>query len=532
MSKEIVINADQAETRIAILEDGELVELLFERPDKRRIVGDIFKGRVNAVIPGMQAAFVELGLERTGFLHASDLASARPKIMEGLDAEDEGASTNGAHGGGARRPGGRGGGRLPRRGADSHPRIEEHLKPGQEVLVQITKEPISTKGPRVSQQISLPGRYLVFMPQLDHLGVSRKIMDPEERHRLRDMLSDLKPNGSGLIVRTVGEGKDVRHFRSDVRFLSRMWDDVQKRARRERAPALLHREMELTTGLIRDLFTEEVDRVVLDGKKEHKEILSYLKNYAPELRNRVELYESPTPILDRFGIEPEIEKTFERKVWLKKGGYIVIDHTEALVTIDVNTGRYTGKTTSQEETILRANLEAAKEIARQLRLRDIGGIIVIDFIDMEIEANKRAVLDELRAHLRKDRARTKTFGVSDLGLVEMTRQRVRPSLLHYFSDDCPTCDGVGKVLSLESVGMAVERMLKRAGRDIGEKRLELHVSPEVAVFLMEERGARIGQIERTYSMEVDIVDDPNLRRHERRLKVVGTSEDVTERVEA
>ena len=414
---------------------------------------------------------------------------------------------------------------------DSHPRIEEHLKPGQEVLVQITKEPISTKGPRVSQQISLPGRYLVYMPQLDHLGVSRKIMDRDERQRLRSMLTEMKPNGGGLIVRTVGEGKDLRHFRSDVRFLSKMWDDVQKRARREKAPALLHREMELTTGLIRDLFTEEVDRVVIDGKKEHKEILGYLKNYAPELRNRVELYENETPILDRFGIEPEIEKTFERKIWLKKGGYIVIEHTEALVTIDVNTGRYTGKTASQEETILRANLEAAKEIARQLRLRDIGGIIVIDFIDMEIEANKRAVLDELRTWLRRDRARTKTFGVSELGLVEMTRQRVRPSLLHYFSDDCPTCDGVGKVLSLESVGMAVERMLKKAGREIPEKRLELHVSPEVAVFLMEERGSRIAAIERTNGMEVDIVDDPGLRRHERRLKVVGTSEDVTERVE-
>jgi len=270
---------------------------------------------------------------------------------------------------------------------------------------------------------------------------------------------------------------------------------------------------------------------VIDGKKEHKEILAYLKNYAPELRNRVELYDNETPILDRFGIEPEIEKTFERKIWLKKGGYIVIEHTEALVTIDVNTGRYTGKTASQEETILRANLEAAKEIARQLRLRDIGGIIVIDFIDMEIEANKRAVLDEIRTWLRRDRARTKTFGVSELGLVEMTRQRVRPSLLHYFSDDCPTCDGVGKVLSLESVGMAVERMLKRAGREIPEKRLELHVSPEVAVFLMEERGSRIAAIERTNGMEVDIVDDPGLRRHERRLKVVGTSEDVTERVE-
>jgi ribonuclease G len=271
--------------------------------------------------------------------------------------------------------------------------------------------------------------------------------------------------------------------------------------------------------------------VIIDGKKEQKEILAYLKNYAPELRKRIELYDQESPIFDRFGIEAEIEKTFERKIWLKRGGYIVIEHTEALVTIDVNTGRYTGKTKSQEETILRTNLEAAKEIARQLRLRDIGGIIVCDFIDMEVEANKRAVLDELRTYLRRDRARTKTFSVSDLGLVEMTRQRVRPSLLHYFSDDCPTCDGVGKVLSLESVGMAVERMLRRAGRELKEKRFELHVSPEVAVFLMEERGSRIGQIERANGIEVDIVDDPNLRRHERRLKLIGTSEDVTDRVE-
>jgi ribonuclease G len=527
MSKEIVINADQAETRIAILEDGDLVELLFERPDRRRIVGDIFKGRVNAVLPGMQAAFVDLGLERTGFLHASDLSTARPKLVEGLEIDENGGG--GASGPPPRR--GRGG-RYSRRGPEVHPKIEEHLKTGQEILVQITKEPISTKGPRISQQISLPGRYLVYMPQLEHLGVSRKIIDREERDRLRKLLTELKPNGGGIIVRTVGEGKELRHFRSDVRFLSKLWDDVQKKAKREKAPALLHREMELTTGLIRDLFTEEVDRVIIDGKKEHREIQGYLKNYAPELRNRVEFYGQETPIFDRFGIEPEIEKTFERKIWLKRGGYIVIEHTEALVTIDVNTGRYTGKTASQEETILRTNLEAAREIARQLRLRDIGGIIVCDFIDMEVEANKRAVLDELRNYLRRDRARTKTFGVSELGLVEMTRQRVRPSLLHYFSDDCPTCDGVGKVLSLESVGMAVERMLKRAGRELEEKRFELHVSPEVAVYLMEERGGRIAQIERTYAIEVDIVDDPSLRRNERRLKLISTSEDVTSQVEA
>ncbi len=478
----------------------------------------------------MQAAFVDLGLKSNGFLHASDLATARPKLVDGLDIEDETGDDNGAV---PLRGSPRRGRRLrpPRRSPESHPRIEEHLKPGQEILVQITKEPISTKGPRVSQQISLPGRYLVYMPQLDHLGISRKILERDERQRLRGLLTEIKPNGGGIIVRTVGAGKDPRHFRSDVRFLTRMWDEVQKRAKKEKAPALLHREMELTTGLIRDLFTEEVDRVIIDGKKEFREILGYLKSYAPELRSRVEHYEREVPIFDRFGIEPEIEKTFERKIWLKRGGYIVIEHTEALVTIDVNTGRYTGKTTSQEETILRTNLEAAREIARQLRLRDIGGIIVIDFIDMEIEANKRAVLEELRSCLRRDRARTKTFGVSDLGLVEMTRQRVRPSLLHYFSDDCPTCDGVGKVLSLDSVGMAVERMLSRAGRELTEKRLELHVSPEVAVFLMEERGGRIGHIERVCGLELDIVDDPTLRRHERRLKVIGTSEDVTERVE-
>ncbi len=400
------------------------------------------------------------------------------------------------------------------------------------MLVQITKESIGTKGPRVTQQVSLPGRFCVLMPGVDHVGVSRRIEDRAERQRIKAIIERPQAEGRGLdrAHRGGGQGRSrVRRRRAAPRSsCGRRWS---RKAAAVRAPALVHREMEMTAGLIRDLFTDDIEEVVIDDKESFAEIQGYLKAVSPELRDRVELYKEREPIFDAFEIEPQIEKTFERKVWLKKGGYICIDHAEALVAIDVNTGRFTGKK-NQEETILRTNLEAAKEIPRQLRLRDIGGIIVIDFIDMEIEANKRAVLEELRNQLRKDRARTKAFAVSDLGLVEMTRQRERSSLLHYYTEDCPHCGGLGKVPSLESVGMAVERMLKRAGRDIGEKRLELHVSPEVAVFLMEERGARIGQIERLYGMEVDIVDDPNLRRHERRLKVVGTSEDVTERVEA
>ncbi|MGD8395790.1 MAG: Rne/Rng family ribonuclease, partial [Candidatus Eiseniibacteriota bacterium] len=399
MSKEIVINADPHETRIAILEDGDLVELLFERPDRRRIVGDIYKGKINAVLPGMQAAFVELGLERTGFLHASDLATARPKLAEGADVDDEESESGGGNGGRRR---GRFRGRRPRRSGDhAPPRIEEHLKVGQEILVQVTKEPIGTKGPRITQQISLPGRYLVYMPFLEHLGISRRIADRDERVRLRDILQKIRPRQGGIIVRTVGEGRDARHFKADTAFLGKMWKDIQSRSKRLKAPALLHQEMALTTGMIRDLFTEEVDRLIIDSKREHKAILSYLRSYAPELRGRVELFEDEVPIFDKFGIEAEIEKTFERKIWLKRGGYIIIDHTEAMVCIDVNTGRYIGKT-SQEETILRTNLSAAREVARQVRLRDIGGIIVTDFIDMEELANRRAVLDELRNHLKRD----------------------------------------------------------------------------------------------------------------------------------
>jgi len=510
MRKRIVINADPHETRIAILEENELVELLVERGEKRSHVGDIYKGRVNAVLPGMQAAFVEIGLPKTAFLHASDLAENLADLEE-FEGDDE--------------PSGRGGG--GRRQRRPVPKIEDCLKKGQEILVQVTKESIGTKGPRVTQQVSLPGRFTVFMPGVDHSGVSRRIEDRGERQRLKALVAEHRPKGAGLIVRTAGDGKGEKEFANDVNYLIKLWEKVDRKSKTARAPALIHRELELTTGLIRDLFTEDVEELVIDSKDAHRDILNYLRSISPELRERVKLYKGRQPILDAYDIEAQIEKAFERKVWLKKGGYLVIDQTEALVSIDVNTGRFTGKK-NQEDTIFKTNIEAAREAARQLRLRDMGGIIVIDFIDMEIEANKKAVLDELRQNLRRDRSRTKAFAVSDLGLVEMTRQRERPSLLAYYSEDCPTCDGIGKILSLESVMVKLERLLRRVSAAGKEKELVIRVSPDVAVYILEHNGRRLAEVERRYKLAIDLKDDPQVRREEIKMFSARTKQEITD----
>jgi ribonuclease G len=508
MRKRIVINADPHETRIAILEENELVELLVERGEKRSHVGDIYKGRVNAVLPGMQAAFVEIGLPKTAFLHASDLAENLADF-EDLDSDDEPSGRSGRR---ARRP---------------VPKIEDCLKKGQEILVQVTKESIGTKGPRVTQQVSLPGRFTVFMPGVDHSGVSRRIEDRGERSRLKGLVAEHRPKGAGLIVRTAGEGKGEREFANDVKYLVKLWEKVERRAKTSRAPSLIHRELELTTGLIRDLFTEDVEELIIDSKDAHRDILNYLRSISPELRERVKLYKGRQPILDAYDIEAQIEKAFERKVWLKKGGYLVIDQTEALVSIDVNTGRFTGKK-NQEDTIFKTNIEAAREAARQLRLRDMGGIIVIDFIDMEIESNKKAVLDELRHNLKRDRSRTKAFAVSDLGLVEMTRQRERPSLLAYYSEDCPSCAGIGKILSLESVMVKLERLLRRLSAAAKEKEIVVRVAPEVAVYILEHNGRRLAEVERRYKLSIDLKDDPQVRREEIRMFSARTKQEITD----
>jgi len=508
MFREIVVNAEPGETRLAIIEDASLVEFFAERETERRRVGEIYKGRVNKVLPGMEAAFVDIGLPKAAFLHTSDMLTSMLDF-ESFDLEDEEASGR------------------PRRAPAP---IQDLLQKGQEILVQIVKEPIGTKGAKVSGRVSLPGRFLVLMPGLGRVGVSRKIADRQERLRLKKILRELKPKNAGLIGRTVGEGQSKKDLAQDVGYLVDLWKEIEADAATESAPALIHRDLGLATSLMRDIFTSRVDRVVVDSKDVYKEILRYVKVVAPELKARVKLYTGHGPIFDEYGIESEIQKSFERKVWLKKGGYIVIQATEAMVTIDVNTGRFTGKR-SQEDTILQTNLEAAREIARQLRLRDLGGIVVIDFIDMEEEPNRRALMEAFRAALQGDRARTKIYPLSELGVMEMTRQRVREPLIHYFSEDCAACRGTGKTLSLSAVGMWVERSLRRVGARAKEKEVQLWVHPDLAVWLFDERGHRLEAVERRYGLDVDIQEDPRLRRDEFRLYFPRTKRDVTSEFE-
>jgi ribonuclease G len=491
--KEIIVNVAPGETRIAVLEDHQLVEFMMERGGSERIVGDIYKGVVGAVLPGMQAAFVDIGFEKSAFLHVSDMHD----IVADLD--DSGTASVEVQEG-------------RRVSAPSAP-IEDLLMKGQEILVQVTKEPISDKGPRVTTQISLPGRFLVLVPFSGSVGVSRKIEDQDERDRLKTIGRELRPPWGGLIMRTAAQGASKRQIKRDIKYLVKLWRKMNAAAEKKKAPSLVHSEMELTAGLVRDIFTTDVDRLIIDSRAGYKEIASYLRTVAPELKARVELHRDSTPIFDAYEIEAEIEKSLRRKVFFKKGGYIVIDHTEALTAIDVNTGRYTGKT-DQEETILKTNLAAAREVGRQLRLRDIGGIIVVDFIDMESEGNRQKVVQELKKVLARDRARSKVFPIGELGLVQMTRQRVRPSLLHQYTDPCPVCEGTGKLLSMDSILLLIERSVRKVASTTRERRLKIVVSPEVAVHLVSEQKGRLRELEKDTRSSIEVKDDRALGRED------------------
>jgi len=495
--KEIIVNVATGETRIAMLEDHQLVEIMVERGEAGRIVGDIYKGVVGAVLPGMQAAFVDIGQEKSAFLHVSDMRDVTAEFAE-LLGEDAIEVEEG------------------QRMASPNVPIQDLLQKGQEILVQVTKEPIGTKGPRVTTQISLPGRFLVLVPFSGSVGVSRKIEKSPERDRLKALGREIRPPWGGLIVRTAAEGASKRQIKRDLKYLVKLWRKVNSISESKRAPSLVHREMGLTAGLVRDVFTADVDRLIVDSRRGYREIAGYLRTVAPELRGRVEYYKDSTPIFDAYDIEGEIEKSLRRKVYFKKGGYIVIDHTEALTAIDVNTGRYTGKK-NQEETILKTNLGAAREIGRQLRLRDIGGIIVIDFIDMATEANRQKVVQELKKVLARDRARSKTYPVSELGLVQMTRQRVRPSLLHQYTDPCPQCEGTGKVLSVDSLMLLIERAVRRVASSTRERKFELVVSTDLAVDLATEEGSWIRNLEKAMRRSIEITDDRELGREEFRI---------------
>jgi ribonuclease G len=518
VKREILMSTTAKETRVAILEDGVLVELMLDRPDATRMVGDIYLGKVEAVLPGIQAAFVDIGTEKAAFLHVSDVA---------LEEEEDGAEAAGEEDDApepeAEEEGGKG------RRARRYPPIQDVVKKGQEILVQVSKEPINTKGPRVTAHISLPGRFLVYMPGSDHVGVSRKIEDREERARLRALAREaLPPNSGGVIVRTVGEELTRETFERELKSLQDTWRQIQRKKARAKAPAVIRREAKLVAGIIRDLFSQKVDSLVVDRKDVYDDVRQYLEEVDPTLVERVHLYDDAKPLFDAYNLESEIHDAFQRRVNLPSGGYIIVEPTEALVSIDVNTGRYTGKK-DPEKTILKTNMDAAREIARQLRLRDVGGIIVCDFIDMESKQNRDRVLQELRTHLSRDRARTKAFQVSELGLIEMTRQRVRPSLYQTQTAACPTCGGTGRIFTPETIVRRMERAVRRAAAEGKEKALMVRVHPDVALYILEDEPGFLRALDKQHRVQVALRDDPLMQPDEFRVLSANGHQDLSAR---
>jgi len=494
----IYVNVTDYETRIGVVEDDRLVELLTERPENERIVGDIYKGKVTAVLPGIQAAFVDIGLEKAGFLHFSDTTDYQggKNLLFDMEYIDDDSLEKPV---------------ISKRKRTTS--ITDVLKKGQEILVQVIREQIDSKGPRLTSIISLPGRYLVMIPGGKQIGISKKILDISEKKRLKKTVTSLKPPKFGIIVRTVAQGKDGRSFRADMNLLTKRWERMKKQIEKLPAPALVHKDLELTGGIIRDLLTPDVVEVVIDNKKEYSKIIKYLKTLDPKLRSIVKLYNEKEPLFDKVGIESEIGKMLERKVWIKRGSNIVIDQTEALVTIDVNTGRFTGKG-KWEDAIFKTNIEAAREIARQIRLRDIGGIIIVDFIDMENKEHRHRVFNEFKNALSRDHSENYISSISDLGLVEMTRKRVRPSFMHSISDRCPVCDGVGRVLSRESMAVKIERWFKRAASSGRIDHFQLIAPPQVADLLLAGKPSRLRNLEKNLRQKIDVIIDTTLHPEE------------------
>ncbi len=503
MGKRIVVNAGLIETRLAVQTGNLLTELYVEREGRRSIVSNIYKGVVTNVLPGMQAAFVDIGLHKDAFLYAGDYTENLGEDDRDLGREgDEDTDLDVVES-------------EPRR--DPSMSIEEMLHKGQEILVQVSKESLGTKGARVTSFVSLPGRSIVYMPQARHIGVSRRIRDDDERERLRSIVKGLRPPAGGFIVRTVAEGKGEEELTADIQFLSRLWSQIQDRFGAARAPSLIHEEMDLTFRVVRDLFSAEVDEFLVDNRETYDKCVAYASSLVPQLAPRLKLYESDTPIFEATGIEKEIDKALRRRVWLKSGGYIVIDHTEALVAIDVNTGKYVGKR-DFEETVLKINLEAVTEAVRQIRLRDLGGIIIIDFIDMERPEHRDQVFKALMRVLTDDKARTHVLEISELGLVEMTRKRVRQSLRSLFCQPCPTCKGSGVVRSDATLAAEIFRKIQAGGREENGQEVVIRVHPEMARYLEADQRDGLERLRALTGRKITIQAVPTHEREQYELK--------------
>ncbi|BBO84003.1 ribonuclease G [Desulfosarcina ovata subsp. sediminis] len=512
MYKKIIINVEDHETRVALVEEETIVELFIERKGSRDNTGNIYKGRVQRVLPGMQAAFVDIGLNQAAFIYVDDVVRNNYSDIEEYftcndykENSEETVELKEKI--------------LPIK--EEKENIEDIISEGQEILVQVSKSPIGTKGARITSNISLPGRFLVLMPTSSHIGISRRIEDETERQRLKDIVTELSSNTKmGYIVRTAAEGVNKEKIAYEMGFLKNLWCNIQKKYQTYGTPSTLHQELNLSLRAVRDLLIQEAEKLVIDSKADYESVLGFLETFNPSLKPSVELYDGKEPIFDAYNLEGDISRALKKKVWLKSGGYIVIEHTEALVAIDVNTGRYVGKH-NLEETILKTNLEAVKEIAYQIRLRDIGGIIIIDFIDMEKKSNQEKVFSALNEAFTKDRSKTHILPISEMGLIQMTRKRTRKPLSRLMCDPCPYCEGEGYIISIKSICYAIYREILRYAVDMTGKKLTLRVNPEVAEFLHGEENRLIPGLEK--AIEKQIIIYPDSRYHVEAFEITESS---------
>lgn len=493
MVKDIIVDAGVSETRVALLEDRELVELLIERPSHERLVGNIYRGKVSSVIPGMQAAFIDIGYEKNAFLYVGDAVGHNREMCDEEDEEYQ----------------------------DCKFSIEELLRPGQEITVQVVKEPMGTKGPRVTTQITLPGRQLVLLPNSDYIGISRRIESDAERSKLKKIAERIKPRNMGLIVRTVSEGKEEEDFRLDINFLLKLWDTIKQKETSGPVPRCIHRDLNLIYRTVRDLFSHDINKLVVNDREQYEKVLELVDMISPACKLRVEHFSKSYDIFEYYELEGKISKALARKVWLKCGGYIVLDQTEALTVIDVNTGKYTGGS-NLEDTVLKTNMDAAREIAKQLRLRDIGGIIVIDFIDMSEPEHQHMVLEALKQALKRDRTKTIVVGMTGLGLIEMTRKKIRQGLVSVMHVDCPACEGTGKVLSAESVSAEAEREIRRYLARHPAEMVQVEVHPAAAAILNGNEGKTLQRMESVYRRKIYVKSNSSLRYDEIKVREIDS----------
>jgi len=510
MSKEIIINSTVFEKRVAFLEGGRVTRVMVERESERGIVGNIYKGKIVRVLPGMQACFVDIGLDRAAFLYVDDIVTDardydveeninKPDIVDVMEASEE----------------------KPVKDVS----INDLIREGQEISVQVLKDTLGSKGARVTTHISLAGRFLVYMPTVEHVGVSRKIEDEKERERLRECIDSLQSKHGGFIVRTLAEGIGKKAIKADMLFLEKLWKNIKATALKAPVGKLIYQDLDLALKTVRDYLSHDIDKLIVDDRSEHRKILKFIETFSPQLKQSVIIYTGDEPVFDAYSVEPSISRAFSRRVWLKSGGYIVIDQTEALVAIDVNSGRYVGKM-NLEDTILKINLEAVAEIVDQLQIRNIGGIIIIDFIDMEKEHNREKVFNALKDSLKNDRAKTNILKISELGLIQMTRQRVSGSLRELMGATCPYCDGRGYVKSIDTVSYDILREIKRETIDMTDgEDIQVIVNPEIARYMYEKMHAVLEKYEK--KSRVKIVIESNVDFHIEQFEVFQKTDGVS-----